>query len=305
MVAGLQFPSPGGPLAVLGLPGTFGRYVEYYRNRGQLAPFLRRTTGVSLLLTLFAIVGIVVARERIAALVFNDGERTDLILALAGVLLLVVAFNFLRRAVDGLRQVRVVSLLQFVSSMVFAGVALTLTGWTSLGAVGVLVGYAAGCGVAAVAAILFLWSCCGGLQHHPHTLPQRELWAKLVPFAAWVWVINLLTNLFEAADRYMIVHFAAGSPQHAQALVGQYHCSRVVPILLIAIAGVLSGVILPYLSADWEKGRRAHVSRQLNLAVKLTSLAFTACGVLVLWLAPVLFGSLLDGKYDTGLAVLP
>lgn len=27
------------PLAVLGLPGSFGRYVEYYRQRGQLAPF--------------------------------------------------------------------------------------------------------------------------------------------------------------------------------------------------------------------------------------------------------------------------
>jgi len=31
------------PLAVLGLPGSYGRYLEYYRQRGQLKPFLRRS----------------------------------------------------------------------------------------------------------------------------------------------------------------------------------------------------------------------------------------------------------------------
>src|SRR6476660_1611216 len=32
------------PIAVLSLPGSFGRYVEYYRQRGQLRTFLRRTS---------------------------------------------------------------------------------------------------------------------------------------------------------------------------------------------------------------------------------------------------------------------
>ena len=30
------------PLAVAAIPGAFGRYIEYYRRRGQLRPFLRR-----------------------------------------------------------------------------------------------------------------------------------------------------------------------------------------------------------------------------------------------------------------------
>ncbi|MGD0516345.1 MAG: hypothetical protein ABSA26_02310, partial [Thermoguttaceae bacterium] len=34
-----------GPLAMLALPGTFGRYAEYYRLRGQLRPFLARTAA--------------------------------------------------------------------------------------------------------------------------------------------------------------------------------------------------------------------------------------------------------------------
>ncbi|HEX3725058.1 MAG TPA: hypothetical protein VHV08_02400, partial [Pirellulales bacterium] len=34
------------PLAVLGLPGAFGRYVEYFRYRGQFHTFLKRTICV-------------------------------------------------------------------------------------------------------------------------------------------------------------------------------------------------------------------------------------------------------------------
>ena len=34
------------PLVVLSLPGTFGRYVERYRQQGQLRSFLRRTALV-------------------------------------------------------------------------------------------------------------------------------------------------------------------------------------------------------------------------------------------------------------------
>ena len=40
------------PLLVLGIPGTFGRYVEAYRLRGQLSDFLRRTLVVTAVCTL-------------------------------------------------------------------------------------------------------------------------------------------------------------------------------------------------------------------------------------------------------------
>ena len=32
------------PVVVLGLPGSFGRYLERFRQRGQLRTFLRRAT---------------------------------------------------------------------------------------------------------------------------------------------------------------------------------------------------------------------------------------------------------------------
>src|SRR5262245_13422339 len=43
------------PLVVLGLPGCFGRYLERYRQRGQLRVFLRRTATWTALLAASAI----------------------------------------------------------------------------------------------------------------------------------------------------------------------------------------------------------------------------------------------------------
>ncbi|MFM7741664.1 MAG: hypothetical protein ACKO9H_19910, partial [Planctomycetota bacterium] len=39
------------PLAVLGLPGTLGRFVEHYSHRGQLQSYLSRVTRVAFVMT--------------------------------------------------------------------------------------------------------------------------------------------------------------------------------------------------------------------------------------------------------------
>ncbi|MCR9117616.1 MAG: hypothetical protein NXI22_11785, partial [bacterium] len=46
------------PLAVIGLPGSFGRYVEYYRNSGRLRSFLTRTTIFSVVTSSICVLGV-------------------------------------------------------------------------------------------------------------------------------------------------------------------------------------------------------------------------------------------------------
>jgi O-antigen/teichoic acid export membrane protein len=134
---------------------------------------------------------------------------------------------------------------------------------------------------------------------------HREFWPPLVRFAVWVWATNLLCHLFGVVDRYMLVHWSGLDNEAALALVGQYHASRIVPILFLSVADLLAGIVLPYLSHDWEAGQRQRVSDRLNLVLKLTSLVTLAGGVVVLWAAPILFHLAFEGRYDEGLAVLP
>jgi O-antigen/teichoic acid export membrane protein len=142
-------------------------------------------------------------------------------------------------------------------------------------------------------------------------MPHRELWSRMLPLAAWIMVINLLWNLFDVVDRYMIVHLMPGTAgDHgymvpALAEVGNYRSSRVLPLLLSSITVMVAGALLPHLSHDWEAGRRQRVSDRLNLFLKIWALLLLAGAAAVLFIAPELFRVGFQGKLSGGLAVLP
>ena len=71
-----------------------------------------------------------------------------------------------------------------------------------------------------------VWLICAIRAANPTEsfVSPGAMWRKLLPFAIWVWVTNLLYNLFEVVDRYMVLH--VGGLDDAQALIGQYHNAR-------------------------------------------------------------------------------
>ena len=75
-------------------------------------------------------------------------------------------------------------------------------------------------------------------------------------------------------------------------------------MLMVSLTGLLGGILLPYLSHDWEMDCVV-VGAKLNLAIKLLGVTMLAGGTLVLLVAPLLFGLALHGKYDGGLQILP
>ena len=131
------------------------------------------------------------------------------------------------------------------------------------------------------------------------------IWGKLIPFAAWILLINVLSNLYGYADRYLILHYAPGNEGDRLAMVGQYHSARVVPLLLASLATLISVILLPHLSHDWESGRRERVSFRLNLFLKLATLGLFAAATAVLAIAPLLFDVAFRGKFAGGSAALP
>ncbi|MEM9659514.1 MAG: polysaccharide biosynthesis C-terminal domain-containing protein, partial [Planctomycetota bacterium] len=102
-----------------------------------------------------------------------------------------------------------------------------------------------------------------------------------------------------------IVHFSHLSPDDALQMVGNYHSSYLVPALLVSFSDLLSGLILPHLSHDWEVGRREEAARRLNMTIRLSVLGMIAFGACLLGFGPLLFDVVLQGRYNDGLAVLP
>ena len=300
---GFSFLLTAAPLAVLGLPGSFGRYWEYYRQRGQVRGFLRKTLTLTAALAVAFILAVFTFAEVISHGLLGTAEHAAMIRSLAIVLSLVVALNVATELATAMRQPRAVSIVQFVHSSLFAIVSCILLTSTSLAEQGVIVGYGAASAIALAVVIWILRRRVKEITPDTESL-DRSLWSRLLPFAAWMWVADALFNLFDTVDRLMIVHFAK-SGVSTDALVGQYHSSRVIPILLVAMSAMLATVMLPYLSEDWERGKKKKASSTTLLAIKTCSLLFVSGGAVLLLVAPVLFDTLLRGKYVAGLHVLP
>ena len=93
------------PLTVLGLPGSFGRYVEYFRQRGQLRTLIRRTAMVSGVLTVGAVLLIAVfARPQFSELIFGRSTETQMMLCVGITLASVIVFNYLCELITALRR---------------------------------------------------------------------------------------------------------------------------------------------------------------------------------------------------------
>ncbi|MEX2142276.1 MAG: lipopolysaccharide biosynthesis protein [Pirellulales bacterium] len=291
------------PLVVLGLPGSFGRYLEHYRQRGVLHYVLLRTIGVCAALAVFAVVAMLAAPEFIAEQVFGRADRASSVALLAIGLVAVIAYNYLTEMLTALRLVRISSMVQFLNTLAFAALSVVFLALWRLDALAIVLAYAGSCLLLVLAAIVWLAMHWSQLPRDGAHVPRGEMWRKLMPFAVWVWVTNLLYNLFEVIGRYMLLH--VGNLPNAQALVGQYHSAQVIPVLIVSVASLLAGMILPHLSRDWEWGDRGRVSDTLNLTLKLLGLATFAGSLLVLLAAPLLFDLAWQGKYAEGLTLLP
>jgi len=217
----------------------------------------------------------------------------------------VVVYNYCISLLTAIRKARLAATMEFLNGVLFAALGIGLLLYRRCDSASVVTAYSGSCLLSAAAALWWIRGAWKGLarKYRAPAAPGNVVQAH--PVHVWIMTINLLTNLFSLVDRYMIIHFAPGSADDALAMVGQYHTSRVVPLLLVSIASMLAAVLLPHLSHDWECGRRESVSSRLNLFLKMLAFGLTAASGAVLFVAPWLFGVAFQGKFSGGMAVLP
>lgn len=293
------------PIAVLSIPGLFSRYVTHYGHRRQLRMYLRRSAAAIVGLTGLAVAALWLARARLSYLLVGSKEDAATIVVVMVTLPSLILFNSLILLFGGFRMNRVVAVLQFMQGVLFAALALSLTAAWRAQAASVAMAYGAACATCCLLGFYWLSHTWKALPSDASTVPLGRFWAKLLPFAMSVWLVNLLANLFELTSRSMLLHYSGMQPAEALAAVGQYHSARIIPLLIVSLASMMGAMVIPFLSSDWEAGRHRIVSLRINLSLKIIGLGLTAGSALVLLAAPVLFTGVLAGKFAAGQAILP
>ncbi len=255
------------PLLVLGIPGTFGKYTEYFRQRGQLHGFLNRTLRVTGLLTLVGSTLVILLAKPVAWCLFRDTNQRSTVVILGLALMTVIAFNATVELLTSLRQIKAVSWLRFFFSLTFFAVSMGIIGYDD-SVDSVIISYAVASLATAIIGAVLLRNALKSAEPDLERVAAKSIWVKLLPFAGWLWLADLLSNLFAACDRYMIVHFARVPADVAAGIVGQYHSSRLIPEQMFSLAILFCGMLLPYLSHDWERNDRPAVSAQAQLDVQ-------------------------------------
>ena len=215
VVSDLELPDAAGSAAVFGLPGSFNRYVEMYRQSGQLKSFLYRITGISLVMTILFSIVMYCFAEQFSHWLYRDERQTSLVIVMAMSLLFVTIFNFAASLLEALRQVRLVTTMRFVNGLAFAAFGIAFLLMAENGTEAVTIAFAISCVVATIPAVWYFARNWSVIDSSNVPLPQKSMWSRVAPFAAWLWVINLVSNMYEVADRNMLLHLAPVSrPRH-------------------------------------------------------------------------------------------
>lgn len=295
------------PMMLFGIPGSLPRFIELYLQQKQLAGFLRRVLSLTALVSVVAVVSMLVAPEFFGQIVFDDAGSVQLVFALALAVGTVILFNVTNEILAGLRLVRLGATNQFINSIAF-----TVLGgyWLASGGqvAGLLLMFALSCIIGALpgwwafARSSATWKEAEGCNE---LFPARSMWGRILPYAAALWCMNLLSNAFELADRYMLLHFSNAGSEGGQRFLGQYHSSLIIPYLFVSLANMGSSMLTPYLVVDWEKGEKERVVQRLEHFLLMTATLFTAGAAVALLCSPLVFDVFLQGRYSEGLGVMP
>ncbi|MFK7737046.1 MAG: lipopolysaccharide biosynthesis protein [Pirellulaceae bacterium] len=294
------------PIASLGFPGSFGKFVEYFRNRDQLRTYVRTALLVAGFGVTLFVAGILFGSQQFAWFVFGVAQPTYIVSWCILCLFSAILFSFSTELASGFRQVKAVSAMHFTQSLAFAVVGLSFVAMSGTWWV-LMPSY---CIANTIALIPGWWRLT---KFHGAELRSAgdvsgelpSVWRRVLPYAVSLWVMNLLGNLFEVSDRYMLLHLSIGSESVGQALVGQYHCARILPNLLISVAMTLGGILMPYLSMDWEAKRTDAMQDRMRQLLQAVCVAFLAFGTVTLIVSPLLFEVVMEGRYEIAHSLLP
>ncbi len=294
------------PLFLLSIPGCFGRYVEWFRHRGQLHGFLRLAALVSGVTLAAGIAGALAGRRALAEFLFGDASYAPLAATCAVCIGPAAIFAFCNELLVALRRGRNAAQGHFLRGVLFTGLSLSMLVAWRCDASSLVTAY----GLSFALASLFVGRCVRrALPDRFHVSPDRlepiGTMLRLGPAIAGFWLADFLNNMFITVDRYMLVNLSGQGAQETLAAVGNYESAAVFPLLLTSLATMAARMVLPHQAKDWETGHTDRVCRSMNTALQTAGCVLILGSWFLVEIGPFLFSTAFHGQYPSGQKILP
>lgn len=298
--------STAAPLIALGLPATLCRYVEHYRHLGQPRSYLLRVIRACILIPMPVVLVGIFFPDLFADFIYRDAETTELVRLLAIVLATVLAAATANELLVAHRMFRAAAQIQFLGTMVFLCSGAALMALTPLRDFAVLLAFGLSNLTIALGGLIRFRPRWRSYRDTEAAQPAKPFWAKLLGYSMWNAFSGCLAGLFFCGINQVMIHNDHLTPREAEGMIGQLASGIFVPMqLMFFLLGLMGTTLFPYMSRDWERGMQQLVAQRFHTAFKILMLGFCAGAIAVLLVSPILFDTILHGRYDDGREILP
>jgi O-antigen/teichoic acid export membrane protein len=285
-------------VASLGMQSAYPRYVSRYAAESTLRWFLKKTLSLTLAVALAAVVVMLLRPAFFSGLLYGDRSYwATMVVAAASVPAYLLIRN-LSTIFMGLKLFRAGSFPEFTQAVAYAAGGIPLA-WVLRSATAGLVGFALATYISVAVFGLLLARYLRRIEPAPVLGDRPGFYRHLLGFSLWFVVTPVLGHVFHYIDRLSLQHLRGAFDQ------GVYSAGVNIAETISAFGLAICNVIYPHIAATWEAGDRDKAIRNLDLAIRVTSVAMLLVGLVLVLFGRWLILLLLGDKYGPGATVLP
>lgn len=279
------------PLAIVGIPSCYNRYIPQYEKNGMLIDFLKKTYAITIAIGLCTVLFFIYLSDYLSRFIYGTSEQKVVMILCGLTVLPLVLYRNLFSTFSGLRNFKMRSLLEFAQACFFTifGILLViLYARTAQSAI-----FANLCSYIFVSIFfgLLLWNYLSNDKKQFLKIHESGFYRKILKFSIWFVLTPLVITIFRYTDRWMLNKFLDLNS------VGVYSVAGNITEIIFAVGIIAGNVLAPNLANDWEYGKKTQVIDKINSAIKMIIIFLLGCSILFVLLKRQIIFVLYGYKY--------
>lgn len=286
------------PLAVLGIPSSYNRYIPKYEEQGMLKDFIKKVYVITFITGIIISFIYMTFSDFFSKMIYNNPDYKQVILLCGVIVFITTIFRNLSATFFGLRFFRTQALFKFSYNFVFTLIGIIFVLFYSNRAIAAL---QANLISLIIIILLFSFLFINKLKkivNQNKRIKEKSFYKRIFNFSIWYLFTPWLMILFRFTDRWMITRFLGLQD------VGIYSVMGNLSAMIMAIGMIVSKVLSPNLAKEWEEGKKDKVIKKINFAIKVSIILLLGFAIIFAIFKSKIIFLLYGSKYMEGIHII-